>query len=129
MLVYSAMNKAVEVLKRDFIENVDFQPLRRIPERGSASPIEYKLTVSCLEYLIDLNATQAAIRAGYSLKTAKEQAARLLSNVNIQKKISELKCNHGLHYKKYKVSTRVNLKDVKVLSRVKELQNLCLVNV
>ena len=36
------------------------------------------------EYLIDLNATQAAIRAGYSAKTAKEQAARLLSNVNVQ---------------------------------------------
>lgn len=36
------------------------------------------------EYLIDLNATQSAIRAGYSAKTAKEQAARLLSNVNVQ---------------------------------------------
>lgn len=39
------------------------------------------------EYLIDLNATQAAIRAGYSAKTAKEQAARLLSNVNAQRAI------------------------------------------
>lgn len=36
------------------------------------------------EYLIDLNATQAAIRAGYSQKTAAEQATRLLTNVNIQ---------------------------------------------
>lgn len=36
------------------------------------------------EYLIDLNATQAAIRAGYSPKTATEQASRLLSNVNIR---------------------------------------------
>jgi phage terminase small subunit len=33
------------------------------------------------EYLIDLNATQAAIRAGYSEKTAQEQSSRLLSNV------------------------------------------------
>ena len=33
------------------------------------------------EYLIDLNGTQAAIRAGYSVKTAQEQASRLLSNV------------------------------------------------
>ena len=39
------------------------------------------------EYLIDLNATQAAIRAGYSQKTAQEQAARLLSNVMVQKAI------------------------------------------
>lgn len=39
------------------------------------------------EYLIDLNATQAAIRAGYSEKTANEQAARLLVNVSIQQMI------------------------------------------
>ena len=31
----------------------------------------------CQEYMIDLNATQAAIRAGYSPKTANEQAGRL----------------------------------------------------
>ena len=35
------------------------------------------------EYLVDLNATQAAIRAGYSAKTASEQAARLLVNVKV----------------------------------------------
>jgi phage terminase small subunit len=36
------------------------------------------------EYLIDLNATQAATRAGYSAKTANEQGARLLTNVSVQ---------------------------------------------
>jgi len=36
------------------------------------------------EYLIDLNATQAAIRAGYSPKTANEQGARLLANVSVR---------------------------------------------
>lgn len=36
------------------------------------------------EYLIDLNATQAAIRAGYSAKTANEQGARLLANVSVK---------------------------------------------
>ena len=41
------------------------------------------------EYLIDLNGTQAAIRAGYSAKTANEQASRLLANVNIQAAIQE----------------------------------------
>lgn len=40
------------------------------------------------EYLIDLNATQAAIRAGYSPDTAKEQGSRLLSNVNISAEVS-----------------------------------------
>lgn len=35
------------------------------------------------EYLIDCNATRAAIRAGYSPKTANEQGARLTSNPDI----------------------------------------------
>lgn len=41
------------------------------------------------EYLIDLNGTQAAIRAGYSAKTANEQASRMLANVSIQQAVSE----------------------------------------
>lgn len=41
------------------------------------------------EYLMDLNATQAAIRAGYLAKTANEQGSRLLENVSIQKTIAE----------------------------------------
>jgi len=43
------------------------------------------------EYLLDLNATQAAIRAGYSEDTARQQGSRLLSNVNIQKEIKKAK--------------------------------------
>lgn len=41
------------------------------------------------EYLVDLNATQAAIRAGYSKKTAQEQSARLLSNVMVQQRVQD----------------------------------------
>jgi len=40
------------------------------------------------EYLVDLNGTQAAIRAGYSKKTAQEQSARLLSNVIISEAVA-----------------------------------------
>ena len=43
------------------------------------------------EYLIDLNATQAAIRAGYSEKTAQEQSSRLLSNVMVQEAVQKAK--------------------------------------
>lgn len=43
----------------------------------------------CDEYLIDCNATQAAIRAGYSKKTANEQGNRLLANVSIKTYIEE----------------------------------------
>lgn len=39
------------------------------------------------EYLVDLNATQAAKRAGYSDKTAYSQGQRLLKNVEIQEEI------------------------------------------
>lgn len=41
------------------------------------------------EYLVDLNATQAAIRAGYSEKTAASQGQRLLRNVEIAKHIQK----------------------------------------
>lgn len=41
------------------------------------------------EYLIDLNATQAAIRAGYSEKTAQEQGSRLLSHVMVKAEIAK----------------------------------------
>ena len=41
------------------------------------------------EYLIDLNATQAAIRAGYSVRTANEQGAQNLAKLSIQDAISK----------------------------------------
>jgi phage terminase small subunit len=41
------------------------------------------------EYLIDLNATQAAIRAGYSTKTAAVTGSKLLTNANIRACIDE----------------------------------------
>lgn len=41
------------------------------------------------EYLIDLNATQAAKRAGYSERTAYSQGQRLLKDVEIQATIAE----------------------------------------
>ena len=45
----------------------------------------------CREYLIDLNATQAAIRAGYSPKGAEVQGHVLLRNPKIADRISELR--------------------------------------
>jgi len=43
------------------------------------------------EFVKDLNATQAAVRCGYSEKTAKQQGSRLLTNADISKRIDELK--------------------------------------
>jgi phage terminase small subunit len=45
----------------------------------------------CEEYIIDGNGTQSAIRAGYSEKTAYSIAENLLSKVEIQAKVAELK--------------------------------------
>src|SRR4051812_48436220 len=53
--------------------------------RGKLAPKQERFVQ---EYLVDVNATQAAIRAGYSHKTAQEQSSRLLSNVMVSKAIA-----------------------------------------
>jgi len=50
--------------------------------------VDSKQKAFVAEYLIDLNATQAAIRAGYS-KNSKKSGQRLLTNVDIKTYIDE----------------------------------------
>lgn len=47
----------------------------------------------CYEYCLDFNATQAAIRAGYSETTARSIASQLLTKLNIQNKIKAMQDN------------------------------------
>lgn len=54
-----------------------------------------KQEMFCREYLIDLNATQAAIRAGYSAKTANRTASENLSKPDVQSRIAELKAQRN----------------------------------
>ena len=54
-----------------------------------------KQEMFCREYLIDLNATQAAIRAGYSAKTANRTASENLSKPDIKLRIAELKAQRN----------------------------------
>ena len=42
------------------------------------------------EYPVDRNATQAAIRAGYSAKTANQAGSRLLANAKVSRAINEI---------------------------------------
>jgi phage terminase small subunit len=49
-----------------------------------------KRQVFAKEYLADQNAKQAAIRAGYSERTAKQQGSRLLTYVDVQEEIALL---------------------------------------
>ena len=44
----------------------------------------------CREYLIDYNGTQAAIRAGYSAESARNQSSRMMTNDDIRDFIFEL---------------------------------------
>ena len=71
----------------------------------------------CEEYIIDLNGTQAAIRAGYSAKTANEQAAQLLAKLSIQEYICELK---------NKRSERVKYSQDELMRDILEVKNRCL---
>ena len=45
----------------------------------------------CNEYIKDMNATQAAIRTGYSEKTAKMQGSRLMTNDDVKARVAELR--------------------------------------
>jgi phage terminase small subunit len=51
------------------------------------------------EYLIDLNATQAAIRSGYSEKTANEQSSRLLANVKVAAEVAKAQAERAARTK------------------------------
>lgn len=53
----------------------------------------------CLEYLIDLNATQAAIRAGYSADTARVIGPENLSKPDIAERIAEMQAERAARTK------------------------------
>jgi len=56
-----------------------------------AKKLTDKQEMFCREYLVDYNATQAAIRAGYSKKTAQAIATENLSKPLIQERLKVLK--------------------------------------
>ena len=64
------------------------------------------------EYLVDLNATQATIRAGYSKKTAYSQGQRMLKNVETKT---------GIQKEKDKRSNRLEIKIDKVVEVLSKL--------
>ena len=58
-------------------------------KEGDCVALTEKQKRFCDEYLIDLNATQAAIRAGYSERSARQIAERNMTKDDIQKYIKE----------------------------------------
>ena len=71
----------------------------------------------CEEYIIDLNGTQAAIRAGYSKKTARAIANELLTKLDIKEYICELK---------NKRSERVKYSQDELMRDILEVKNRCM---
>lgn len=69
------------------------------------------------EYLISLNATQAAIKAGYSVNSAKVQGHRMLTNDNVQEIISQAT---------KKRSEKVEVTKEYVLTNLKSIVERCL---
>jgi phage terminase small subunit len=72
------------------------------------------------EYLIDLNATQAAIRAGYSKKTAAEMGAENLRKPQIAQAVAEAK---------EKRSERTQISADYVLMRLKQIDELDILDI
>jgi phage terminase small subunit len=74
------------------------------------------------EYLVNgFNATQAAIKAGYSEDTAKQQGSRLLTNVDIRKAIND-EINRALDDKRDELKTQVIAEYKKIaLSDIKNI--------
>ena len=76
-----------------------------------------KQEMFCREYLIDLNATQAAIRAGYSVKTAKDMGCQNLAKPNIADFIASLKAERA---------ESIKIDAAWVLSQAVKLHNRCM---
>ena len=84
------------------------------------SKLNDKREAFCQEYLVDLNGTQAAIRAGYSEKTANRIASQLLSKLDVQGRIAELMQGRNR-------STQIDASYV--LTRLKEIDELDVIDI
>ncbi len=71
----------------------------------------------CLEYMVDLNATQAAIRAGYSKDTAQQIGSENLSKPLIAEKIAQLRAER---------SERVQIDADYVIENLAEIVERCM---
>ena len=69
------------------------------------------------EYLVDLNATQAAIRAGYAPSGARQHACRLLARENVKKAVSDAM---------EKRQARTELTADEVIADLRELRDICM---
>lgn len=85
----------------------------------------------CHEYLVDLNATQAAIRAGYAPKSAFVHASKLLSNAKVAELVKSLmeKRSKEVDLTASDVLRDINLVKVDAMGKVADKEgNMIMVN-
>lgn len=97
-----------------------------MPENGSGKKLRFRNTAGGLtarqnrfvsEYLVDLNATQAAIRAGYSPASARQHACRLLMKEEVKSAVSVAM---------EKRAKRTELCQDEVIEDLRELRDICM---
>ena len=79
--------------------------------------LSIKQKMFCDEYLVDLNGTQAALRAGYSIGCATSQASRMLSMPKIQQ---------YLETKRRKLEIKTEISAQYVLQNLKDVAERCM---
>ena len=84
---------------------------------ASSKELNIKQRLFADEYLKDLNGKQAAIRAGYSERTAEQQASRLLSHVKVQE---------HLQVKRTKLEKKTDITQEWVLKNFKKVFKRCM---
>jgi len=91
-----------------------------LQERKPVAKLTQKQEQFCLEYIIDLNGTQAAIRAGYPESSAGSIGAENLTKHAIQQRLTELKKERGF-------ATKTDAEYV--LRRLREIDDLDIIDI
>jgi phage terminase small subunit len=83
-----------------------------VTEVKAEKPLNAREERFVAEYMIDCNQTQAAIRAGFSVKSARQIASRLMTKANVQAAITRARDEWDKQYagrimQKYEVLARL----------------------
>jgi phage terminase small subunit len=95
---------------------MDVEARSSLPKSAKEPGLTPKQERFVQEYLVDLNATQAAIRAGYSKRTADKQGYQLLVNPRVQAAIALAQAD---------VAKRLGLDAEWVLKRLRAISDRC----
>lgn len=67
--------------------------IKTVAQTGSVRDLSAQQTQFANEYMVDFNATRAAVRAGYSTRSAASQGQRLLKNAKVAALIDRLRAD------------------------------------